>query len=62
MTNIFLKYNICIGAFGHGMKLYIIQRARFERRMNQCQSYPWKSFGLAVEKETDLKGKRLSSP
>jgi hypothetical protein len=44
------------------MKLYIIQRARFERRMNQCRSYSWKNFGIAVEKETDLKGKRLSSP
>jgi hypothetical protein len=30
--------------------------------MNQCRSYPWKSFGSAVENETDLKGKRLSSP
>jgi hypothetical protein len=44
------------------MKLYMIWRARFERRMNQCRSYPWKSFGLAVENKTDLKGKRLSSP
>jgi hypothetical protein len=24
--------------------------------------YPWKSFGLAVKNETELKGKRLSSP
>jgi hypothetical protein len=30
--------------------------------MNQCRSYPRKSFGLAMENETDLKGKRLSSP
>jgi hypothetical protein len=43
------------------MKLYIIQRARFERRMNQCRSYPWKSLGLAVEKETDLKGMNVNA-
>jgi hypothetical protein len=30
--------------------------------MNQFRSYLWRSFGLAVENETDLKGKRLSSP
>jgi hypothetical protein len=29
--------------------------------MNQCRSYPRKSFALAMENETDLKGKRLSS-
>jgi hypothetical protein len=23
MTNMFPKYNICIGTFGHGMKLYM---------------------------------------
>jgi hypothetical protein len=28
----------------------------------QFRSYVWRSFGLAVENETDLKGKRLSSP
>jgi hypothetical protein len=44
------------------MKLYIIQRVRFERRMNQCRSYPWKSFGLAVEKGTDLKGCKENGP
>jgi hypothetical protein len=26
------------------------------------QSYAWRSFGLAVENEIDLKRKRLSSP
>jgi hypothetical protein len=56
-TNMFPKYNICTGTFEHGMKLYMIWRARFERRMNQFRSYLWKSFGLAVENETDLKGK-----
>jgi hypothetical protein len=30
--------------------------------MNQCRSYPRKSFGLSMENETDLKGERLSSP
>jgi hypothetical protein len=30
--------------------------------MNQVRSYAWRSFGLAVENETDLKRKRLSSP
>ena len=61
-TNMFPKYNICTGTFGHGMKLYMIWRARSERRMNQYRSYPRKSFGLAMENETDLNGKRLFSP
>jgi hypothetical protein len=30
--------------------------------MNQFRSYGWRSFGLAMENGTDLKGKRLSSP
>jgi hypothetical protein len=30
--------------------------------MNQFRSYGWRSFGLAVENETDLKRKMLSSP
>jgi hypothetical protein len=30
--------------------------------MNQFRSYAWRSFDLAVENETDLKRKRLSSP
>jgi hypothetical protein len=30
--------------------------------MYQLRSYVWRSFGLAVENKTDLKGKRLSSP
>jgi hypothetical protein len=30
--------------------------------MNQFQRYEWRSFGLAVENQTDLKRKRLSSP
>jgi hypothetical protein len=30
--------------------------------MNQLRSYVWRSFSLAVENETDLMGKRLSSP
>jgi hypothetical protein len=61
-TNMFSKYNILTGTFGLGMKVYTIWKARSRRRMNQFRSYVWRSFGLAVENETDLKGKRLSSP
>jgi hypothetical protein len=61
-TDMFFEYNIYTGTFGLGMKLYTIWEAQSERRMNQFQSYVWRSFGLAVESETDLKGKRLSSP
>jgi hypothetical protein len=60
-TNMFSKYNIHTGTFGHGMKLYMIWKARFEKRMNQFRSYPWKSFSLVMENETDLKGKKMSS-
>jgi hypothetical protein len=62
MTNMFSKYNTFTGTFDLGMKLYTIWKARSRRRMNQLRSYMWRSFGLAVENETDLKGKRLSSP
>jgi hypothetical protein len=61
-TDMFSKYNTFTGTFGLGMKLYTIWKARSRRRMNQLRSYVWRSFGLAVENETDLKGKRLSSP
>jgi hypothetical protein len=58
----FSKYNTFTGTFGLGMKLYTIGKAWSGRRMNQFWSYAWRSFGLAVENETDLKRKRLSSP
>jgi hypothetical protein len=61
-TNMFSLYNTFIGTFGLGMKLYTIHKVRSERKMNQLRSYLWRSFGLTVENETDLKGKRLSSP
>jgi hypothetical protein len=60
-ANMFSKYNIYTGTFVLGMKLYKLLKARFGRRMNQFRSYLWRSFGLAVENETDLKGKGLSS-
>jgi hypothetical protein len=61
-TNIFSKHNILTGTFGLGIEVYTIGKARSGRRVNQFRSYVWRSFGLAVENETDLKGKRLSSP
>jgi hypothetical protein len=62
MTNMFSEYNTFIGTFDLGMKLYTLRKAWSGRRMNQFRSYIWRSFGLAVENETDLKRKRLSSP
>jgi hypothetical protein len=61
-TNMFSKYNTFTGTFGFRMKLYTIWKAWSRRRMNQFQSYAWRSFDLAVENETDLKRKRLSNP
>jgi hypothetical protein len=61
-TNMSSKYNTFTRTFGLGMKLYTILKAWSGRRMNQFRSYAWRSFDLAVENETDLKRKRLSSP
>jgi hypothetical protein len=61
-TSMFFKYNIFTRTFGLGMKVYTKWKAQSGRRMNQFWSHIWRSFGLAVENETNLKGKRLSSP
>jgi hypothetical protein len=58
----FPKCNICTGTFGLGIKLYTIWKAWSGRRLNQLRSYAQGSFGSVAEKETDLNGKRLSSP
>jgi hypothetical protein len=44
------------------MKLYTIWEAGSKRRLNQRRSCAQGSFGSVLEKGTDLKRKRLSSP
>jgi hypothetical protein len=44
------------------MKLYALWKAWSRQRMMQLRSYMQGSFGSAAWKETDLKGKRPSSP
>jgi hypothetical protein len=59
---IFPKHNICTGTFELGTKLYTIQKAGSEGRLNQRRSCAQGSFGSVAEKRTDLRRKRLSSP
>jgi hypothetical protein len=58
----FPKCNIWTGTFGLGLKPYTMWKAWSRRRLMLLRSYAQGSFGPMVEKETDLKGKRLSSP
>jgi hypothetical protein len=58
----FPKCNTHTGTFGFRMKLYTIWKAGSERKLNQRRSYVQGSFGSVLEKGTDLRRKRLSSP
>jgi hypothetical protein len=58
----FPECNIHTGTFGLGIKLYTIWKTWSRRRLMLFRSYVQGCFGSTAEKETDLKGKRLSSP
>jgi hypothetical protein len=58
----FPKCDIHTGTFGLGIKQYTIWKAWSRRRLMQFRSYAQGCFGSTAERETDLKGKRLSSP
>jgi hypothetical protein len=54
----FLKYDTWTGTFRLRSKLQCEEAQRI-RRMAQSRSYAQGSFGVIIEKGTDLKGKRL---
>ena len=62
----FLEYNTWAGAFEVGSfgleSKSQCEEAQGIRRMEQSRSCAQGSFGMITEKETDLKGKRLSRP
>jgi hypothetical protein len=58
----FPKCNIHTGTFRLGIKLYTIWKAWSRRRLMRFRSYAQGCFGSTAQRETDLKGKRLSSP
>jgi hypothetical protein len=56
------KHGLWTGTFGLRMKAYTMRRAWSWWRLSLLRSYTQGSFGSIAEKETDLKGQRLSSP
>jgi hypothetical protein len=57
----FLEYNTWTGIFGLESEPQC-EEAQRTRRLAQSQNYVQESFGMIVEKETDLKRKRLFRP
>jgi hypothetical protein len=56
------KHGLWTGTFGLRIKAYAMRRAWSWRRLSLLWSCAQGSFSSIVEKGTDLKGKRLSSP
>jgi hypothetical protein len=54
----FSKYNTFTGTFGHGMKLYIIQRARSMGKDEQVPKLPEEKLRLSDGKWNRLKGEK----